>query len=114
MRLVRFEDVGEYLPPGHQGVVNRLLLGRGTGGDGSVSIWHGRLEPGGHSDLHTHDGSLQIYVGLVGEMTVGDDEREELLHHMGTAIFEKGTRHFIANRSQLSAEVLVISVPALR
>lgn len=114
MRLLRFEDLDEYLPTGHQGVANRLLLGMSNGGDGSVSIWHGRLEPGGHSDLHTHNESLQIYVGLSGEMTVGNGQREELLHELTTAVFEKGTPHFIANRSGRPSEVLVISVPALR
>lgn len=114
MRLLRFEDLDEYLPAGHEGVVNRLLLGMSNGGDDSVSIWHGRLEPGGHSDLHTHNESLQIYVGLAGEMTVSNGQREELLHELTTAVFEKGTPHFIANRSGQSAEVLVISVPALR
>lgn len=114
MRVVGFEDLDEYVPAGHHGVVNRLLLGRTSGGDGSVSIWHGRLEPGGHSELHTHDASLQIYVGVSGEMTVGDGQREELLHELAMAVLEKGTPHFIANRSRLPAEVLVISVPGLR
>lgn len=114
MRLLRFEDLDEYLPAGHQGVVNRLLLGVSNGGDGSVSIWHGRLEPGGHSDIHSHDESLQIYVGISGEMTVGNGRREEVLHELTTAVFEKGTSHFIANRGGQPAEVLVISVPGLR
>lgn len=114
MRLLRFEDLDEYLPAGHRGVVNRLLFGLSNGDDGSVSIWHGRLEPGGHSELHTHDESLQVYVGLAGQMTVGNGEREGLLDELTTAVFEKGTRHFIANHTEHPAEVLVISVPGLR
>lgn len=114
MRLLRFEDLDEYTPEGHHGVVNRLLVGLANGGDGSLSIWHGRLEPGGRSDLHIHEESLQVYVGLAGEMTVGDGEREALLNELTTAVFEKGSRHFIANRTTRPAEVLVISVPGLR
>lgn len=114
MRFIRFEDLEEYLPSGHAGVVNRLLVGRANGDGGSVSVWHGSLEPGGHSDVHVHQGSLQIYVGLSGEMTVGDGDREERLDRLATAVFEKGTRHFIANRGGKAAEVLVISVPGLR
>lgn len=114
MRVVSFDELAEYLPPGHDGVVNRLLLGRSNGGDGTVSVWHGRLDPGGHSDLHTHDDSLQIYVGLEGEMTVGDGERETTLVGLSTAVFQAGEPHFIENRSAGPAEVLVISIPGLR
>ena len=114
MKVIRFEELSDFLPPGHSGVVNRLLVGRENGDDGSVSVWHGTLEPGGCSDVHVHEGSLQIYVGLVGEMTVGDGERAETLDRMTTAVFEKGTRHSIANHADERAEVLVISVPALR
>lgn len=114
MKVVRFEDLDEYLPAGHTGVVNRLLVGRSRGDDGSVSIWHGSLEPGGQSDLHVHEESLQIYVGLSGEMTIGDGVREETLDRLTSAVFAKGTDHFISNRSDQTAEVLVISVPGLR
>lgn len=114
MKFQRFEDLEEYVPTGHEGVVNRLLVGEGNGGDGAVSVWHGRLEPGGHSDLHIHAGSLQIYVGVSGRMVVGTDREEHELDPLGTAILPKGTKHFIANRSRSPAEVLVISVPGLR
>jgi uncharacterized cupin superfamily protein len=114
VRLHRFEELEEYLPGGHEGVVNRLLVGEELGGEGQVSVWHGRLTPGGHSESHTHPGSLQIYVGISGEMVVGDGEREEPLIPMATAVFPKGTVHFIENRSEDDAEVLVISVPGLR
>lgn len=114
MRFHTFEELEEYPPPGHDGVVNRLLAGRDNGGEGIVSIWHGTLEPGGHSDLHTHPESLQIYVGISGEMVVGNDDREHRLVPLATAVFPKGARHFIENRSDQDAEVLVISVPGLR
>lgn len=114
MRFRRFDELEEYTPAGHQGVINRLLVGEGNGGEGTVSVWHGRLEPGGHSERHTHPGSLQIYVGISGEMVVGDDQREEIVVPMATAIFPKGSVHFIENRSDRDAEVMVISVPGLR
>jgi quercetin dioxygenase-like cupin family protein len=114
VRFNRFDALEEYVPGGHEGVVNRLLVGETLGGEGQVSIWHGRLAPGGHSEAHTHPGSLQIYVGLAGEMVVGDDETEEILSVLAAAVFPKGTVHFIENRSDEAAEVLVISVPGLR
>lgn len=94
--------------------MNRLLVGLENLGLSEVSIWHGRLDPGGRSDLHVHPESLQIYVGLSGVMIVGDGEREESLGKLATAVFEAGTSHFIENRSDQEAEVLVISVPGLR
>lgn len=114
MRFHRFQDLEEYLPAGHDGVVNRLLVGQETVGDGVVSVWHGRLDPGGHSDLHTHPDSLQIYVGVSGVMVVGSDVEEHELDFLATAIFPTGAKHFIENRSKEPAEVLVISVPGLR
>ncbi|MGH8872678.1 MAG: cupin domain-containing protein [Acidimicrobiia bacterium] len=114
MRFSRFEDLDEYRPQGHEGVVNRLLVGRDNLDIEAVSVWHGRLEPGGRSDLHVHDSSLQIYVGMSGEMVVGDGDREERLLRLSTVVFDAGTSHFIENRSNEVAEVLVVSVPALR
>lgn len=114
MRFHRFEKLEEYAPGGHDGVVNRLLVGEANGGEGAVSVWHGKLEPGGRSERHTHPESLQIYVGLSGEMVVGDEDREEVLVPMATAVFPKGAIHFIQNRSNHDAEVIVISVPGLR
>ena len=114
MRFHTFEELHEYSPPGHQGVVNRLLVGAGNGGMSMVSVWHGRLDPGGHSELHTHPESLQIYVGVAGELIVGDGQEERLLTPMATAIFPAGVEHVIENRSEELGEVLVISVPGLR
>ena len=109
-----FEELTEYVPGGHDGVVNRLLAGEENGGEGVVSVWHGKLEPGGHSDLHTHPDSLQIYIGVSGVLIVGNADREETLVEMSTTIFPKGALHFIENRSDTEAEVLVISAPGLR
>lgn len=114
MRFTRFEDLDEYEPHGHQGVVNRLLVGNENFEIEAVSVWHGRLEPGGRSDLHVHASSIQIYVGISGEMIVGDGDREEKLLRLSTVVFDAGTNHFIENRSSEMAEVLVVSVPGLR
>lgn len=114
MEYLKFEDLEPYEPAGHTGVINHLLVGMENLSVSDVSIWHGRLYPGGRADLHTHPGSLQIYVGLVGTMLVGDGRREEDLGTLGTALFEPGEHHFIENRGDDDAEVLVISVPGLR
>jgi quercetin dioxygenase-like cupin family protein len=114
VRFHGFDELEEYRPGGHEGVVNRLLVGEGLGSEGRVSVWHGRLAPGGHSEAHTHPFSLQIYVGISGEMIVGDEQGEETLTPLATALFAQGTVHFIENRGNDEAEVLVISVPGLR
>jgi uncharacterized cupin superfamily protein len=114
VKFHRFDELDEYSPAGHERVVNRLLVGADNGGEGVVSVWHGRLDPGGHSDVHTHPESVQIYVGISGEMVVGDGIEEHRLVPMATAIFPAATEHFIANRGIAVAEVLVISAPGLR
>jgi len=68
--MTHFEDAEPYVPAGHRGVVNRLLVGRAKGDVAQVSVWHGRLEPGGGAEPHVHEGSLQIYVGVTGQATV--------------------------------------------
>ena len=91
-----------------------MLVGLQNLGIAQLSVWHGRLQPGGRSDLHIHPESVQVYVGLSGEMVVGDSEREEILDKLGSVVFDAGTSHFIENRSDQEAEVLVISSPGLR
>lgn len=114
MKFHLFEELDEYVPGGHEGVVNRLLHGKSSGGVGDLSIWHGRLKPGGHSERHAHPESLQVYVGISGEMVVGNDDEEHTLQSLSTAVFPAGSQHFIENRSESDAEVLVVSVPGLR
>jgi mannose-6-phosphate isomerase-like protein (cupin superfamily) len=110
----RIEDLPTYQPAGHDGVINRLLVGQESHGIQDVSIWHGRLDPGGHSDLHVHPTSRQIYIGVTGTMVVDDGTTEVELAPLTTAVFEAGETHRITNRSEDAAEVLVISVPGLR
>jgi quercetin dioxygenase-like cupin family protein len=108
-----FEDLEEYLPPGHQGVANRLLVGRSRDDGDQLSVWHGRFGPGGSSGRHVHEESLQIYVVLSGELTVGDGDDEAVLGPLGTSVIQAGSPHFIENRTTEDAEVLVVSLPAL-
>ena len=114
MKYASFDELPEYEPTGHDGVINRLLVGAANWGVDVASIWHGNLAPGGHADLHIHPGSIQVYVGMSGTMIVGDGRREETLERLGTVMFDAGETHFIANRSDRDAEVLVVSVPGLR
>jgi quercetin dioxygenase-like cupin family protein len=109
-----FAELEEYLPPGHHGVLNRLLAGRSLGDTDQVSVWHGRLEPGGGSERHVHEASVQIYIGITGVMTLGVGESEAVLRPLGAAVIPAGEPHFIENRSTGLAEMLVVSVPALR
>lgn len=83
----QIEDIPTYRPGDHDGVVNRLLVGEESQGIREVSIWHGLLEPAGHSDLHVHPTSRQIYIGIAGMMTVDDGSTEVDLGPFATAIF---------------------------
>ena len=114
MELVRFSEAAEYEPAGHHGVVNRLLAGIGRGGVGAVSVWHGRLEPGGGSEVHVHEGSAQIYAGLTGLLMVTNGEMAAPLGPGDVVIIPAGETHDIHNESDDVATLLVISAPALR
>lgn len=113
MTPVEFRDATPYEPPGHHGVVNRLLVGRETGVE-DVSVWHGTLAPGGGSDVHVHQDSVQIYVGLAGGATVTVADVEHRLESLTTITIPAATPHSIRNEEDREAALLVISVPALR
>ena len=114
MELVRFSETAEYEPAGHHGVMNRLLAGIGRGGVGAVSVWHGCLEPGGGSDLHVHEGSVQIYVGLTGLLEVTNGATAVPLKAGDAVIIPAGEGHDIHNQSDEVATVLVVSAPSLK
>jgi len=109
-----FDDAAPYEPSSHHGVVNRLLAGRARGGVTTVSVWHGRLVPGGGSDLHVHQHSVQVYVGVTGTISVSDGENPVTLGAGDTAIIPAGELHDVHNRGNADATLLVISAPALR
>lgn len=114
MELVTFSEAAEYEPVGHHGVVNHLLAGIGQGGVTNVSVWHGRFQPGGQSDLHVHQGSVQIYAGLTGLFVVTNGESATLLRPGDVVIIPAGETHDIRNESDAAATLLVISAPALK
>jgi quercetin dioxygenase-like cupin family protein len=114
LELVRFSETAEYEPAGHHGLINRLLAGIGRGGVGAVSVWHGRLEPGGGSDLHVHEGSAQIYAGLTGLLVVTNGATAVRLEPGDVVIIPAGERHDIHNQSDEEATLLVVSAPSLR
>lgn len=113
MTLTRLHEQPPYEPPGHDGVVNRLLAGAELG-TSEVSIWHGRFEPGGESDEHVHAHSAQVYIGLTGRfvVTVGGDTYE--LAPMWAVTIPAGVPHDVRNATDGEAMLLVVSAPALR
>lgn len=114
MEFHHFDDHEDVEPNGHVRFTSRRLVNSANGGDGSVSVTHATIAPGGTSDLHVHDGSVQIYVGLEGLLTVGDRETEHELGPLATVVFERGSPHFVENRSDETARALVITAPELR
>jgi mannose-6-phosphate isomerase-like protein (cupin superfamily) len=113
--VTRFESARPYGPAGHHGAVNRLLVGLAKGGVSEVSVWHGRLQPGGGADPHAHQDSLQIYVGMSGAFAVSTDDGVGTTLGPGDAIvIPAGGGHDIENRGEVDATLLVISSPALR
>lgn len=114
MQVIRFEEAPPYEPAGHSGVVNRLLVGRDSGGVSDVSVWHGVIDPGGRADPHVHPEAVQVYVTLTGTLTVADAEAAVELGPGDVAIFAAGERHEVYNAAGSPATLHVISAPALR
>jgi quercetin dioxygenase-like cupin family protein len=114
MRVVDFDATEPYEPSGHTGVVNRLLTGIETSGLREVSVWHGTIEPGGGSDQHVHERSVQIYVGLSGTLAIIVPTGTAVIRPYDAAIIEPGESHAVTNATDAAATLLVISAPALR
>ncbi|HEX2154621.1 MAG TPA: cupin domain-containing protein [Acidimicrobiia bacterium] len=114
MKVIRFDGAEPYEPPGHTGVVNRLLVGRGSGEVTEVSVWHGAIEPGGGADPHVHAEAVQVYVVVSGVVTVSDEESTVDLGPGDAAIFAAGDRHEVVNAGEGTATLYVVSAPALR
>jgi quercetin dioxygenase-like cupin family protein len=110
---VPFDQAGTFAPKGHDGVVNRLLVGRQDHGVSDVGVWYGSFEPDGHSDGHVHEGATQVYVILSGSFTAGapDDPRDLGVHD--TLIVPAGEEHFIRAGAS-GGTVMVITSPTLR
>lgn len=102
-----------YAPAGHAGVVNRLLVGAELGTD-QLSIWHGAFAPAGASDLHVHEGVVQVYIGLSGRFTVTVDGVAHTLEPMTSVTIPTGVAHEIRSDHDGEATLLVVSAPALR
>ena len=113
MTFVDLARQADYEPAGHEGVVNRLLAGAELGTD-QVSVWHGALAPGGHSEVHVHRGSVQIYIGLSGKCAVTVEENHFELTPLTAVTIPAGGLHGIRNDGPDEATLLVISAPALR
>jgi mannose-6-phosphate isomerase-like protein (cupin superfamily) len=114
VKVIRFDGAERYEPPGHSGVVNRMLVGRGSGEVNEVSVWHGAIEPGGRADPHVHADAVQVYVAISGMVTVSDEESMVELGPGDAAIFAAGERHEVVNAGERMATLHVISAPALR
>lgn len=114
MELVKFDLAEKYEPGGHAGVVNRALVGRGSGGVQAMSVWYGEFTAGASSERHVHDQSVQVYVGLSGEFAVATDDEVVHLEVGDAVIIPAGEFHAIQNLGDTPANVLVISSPALR
>jgi mannose-6-phosphate isomerase-like protein (cupin superfamily) len=112
--VIRLSDQPTYAPGGHEGVANRLLVGRAMQGTEQVSIWHGELAPDGRADPHVHAASEQIYIVVGGTIEVGVEDETANLTRSDTAFIPAGATHLLVNRGLEAAQVLVISTPALR
>jgi len=111
---VPFAGTATFVPSGHSGVLNHMMLGRAEGAIDDVSVWHGTFEPGGSATMHVHDDERQIYIALSGALVTGTASVEVELGPLDAFAIPAGERHFIENRSQEVATLLVISTPALR
>lgn len=114
MQFHHFDEHDTVEPEGHVGFTSRRIVNSKNGGDGSVSVTHAFIAPGGISGPHSHDQSVQIYIGLQGLLTVGDGESEHELGPLSSVVFEIGSPHFVENRSGETASALVITAPELR
>lgn len=110
---VSFAEASSFVPTGHDGVRNRLLVGRSDHGVNDVGVWHGTFDPGGHSECHVHEGATQVYIVLSGSFIAGTPRDPRQLRVHDTVIVDPGEEHFI-QAGDSGGTVMVITAPTLR
>lgn len=112
MKVVRWAESPTFEPRGHAGVLNHALVSTQWHDTEAVSVWWGRFDDDGASDLHRHEGATQVYVVVSGKFVVDDGQQEHRLDPRDTAIVDAGEPHRI--RAVGDSEVIVITTPGLR
>ena len=109
-KMINPEELEEFTPPGHGGVVNKQIAGKNTGAL-KMGLSLGRMAPGGLTEMHSHDSAEQLHYVLKGEVTItGPDGSFKLTE--GRAVWTPiGEPHGMMNETDQDNVYLVFTAP---
>ncbi len=108
--IQHLDSIATYLPPLHDGTVNRRLVEAGLGA--GIEVIQGRLEPGGTASRHLHREAWQIILFQKGRARVelGDGVVQEV--GPGTVVrIPPMMPHYVEILGDEAAELIVIYSP---
>jgi len=111
--IEKLGDLDTYVPPGHDGTVNRRL----TTSEfcENFEMVHGMLEPGGVAHRHSHADEHQVIyvVGGAADVELGDDAAVRV--DAGNVIrIPPGVEHLVTSVGAESLELIIIYSPPLK
>jgi len=110
--IEKLADLDTYVPPGHDGTVNRRL----TTSEfcQNFEMVHGTLEPGGVAHRHSHADEHQVVYVMSGAADVELGEGAAVRVDAGSVIrIPPGVEHLVTSMGPESLELIIIYSPPL-
>ncbi len=87
-----YDSVPAYTPPGHNGTVNRRLVGPSLGSK-YLEIIIGEMEPSGGAEPHVHENFEQSIYVLEGKLHMFTPESDAMFGPGDLVLFPAGCTH---------------------
>ncbi len=111
-QIEHLDDLETYVPPGHDGTVNRRL----TTAEfcQNFELVHGTLAPGGVAHRHSHEKEHQVIYVMAGAADVQlGDEPVVRVEAGGIVRIPPGVEHLVTSMGPAALELIIVYSPPL-
>lgn len=111
--IEHLQDLETYVPPGHDGTVNRRL----TTGEfcENFELVHGTLEPGGVAHRHSHENEHQVIYVMAGAADIELGVEPSVKAQAGTVVrIPPGVEHLVTSTGSEPLELVIVYSPPLK
>ena len=112
MKFITIDELPGRVPPNHYDLLGRAVADKSVGVD-SFHVGVTRMEKIGRCDPHTHDGAVQLFIILKGEMMFVSPEGETPLKEGQAVIVYPGEEHSNYNVAGEETIYLTVTSPPL-
>ena len=111
-RIRHQDEIGKYIPPGHQETVNVRLVDEDFCGSFEMNL--GIVQPGGEAEPHDHENEHQIVYIMEGLCDVGLGDEPMVECGPGTVIeIPPKLKHAVVAKGDVPLKCLVLYSPPL-